>query len=192
MITNQDRSKWFGASDTSTIMGNWETETFGLWWLTKLGIVQTHYDNIFMRTGNLMEIPIIRAIEKSEGRKIKLGKRPVYVRRYRLRANYDGLCDTVVEIKTTKKMFKTVPKGYWQQCQVLMYATGRKKAELYAYELTGFDYDAPYFPEIDLNRLKRFEIEYDKEFIRREYLPRLKVLAKALRHGRFPDIKAVV
>lgn len=192
MITNQDRSKWFGASDTSTIMGNWNTASFGHWWLVKLGVIHDHFDNIYTRTGNLMEIPIIHAIEAAEGRKIRLGKRPVYVRKYRLRANYDGLCDTVVEIKTAKKMFKAVPKGYWQQCQVLMYATGRRKAELYAYELTEFDYDAPYFPEIDLNRLKRFEIEYDKGFIQNEYLPRLKVLAKALRRGRFPGVKAVL
>ena len=37
MIHNHDRSGWFGASDTSTIMGNWATETFRKWWLEKLG-----------------------------------------------------------------------------------------------------------------------------------------------------------
>jgi hypothetical protein len=38
MIKNQDRSKWFGASDTSMIMGNWQTKTFNDWWMVKLGI----------------------------------------------------------------------------------------------------------------------------------------------------------
>ena len=76
MIRNQDRSKWFGASDTSIIMGRWHTETFKKWWLTKLGFGAEHYTSIYMAVGNLMEIPIIHMIEEQEGRKIKLGKRP--------------------------------------------------------------------------------------------------------------------
>lgn len=38
MIRNHDRSGWFGASDTATIMGNWNTDTFRRWWLVKLGV----------------------------------------------------------------------------------------------------------------------------------------------------------
>ena len=38
MIADQDRSGWFGASDTSYVMGNWHTKTFKDWWLKKMGL----------------------------------------------------------------------------------------------------------------------------------------------------------
>lgn len=186
MIRNQDRSGWFGASDTAMVMGNWTTQTFRSWWLVKLGTISEHFSTRAMEMGNLFEIPIIHAIEALEGRRIKLGKHPIYLPRYRIRTNYDGLCSTLIEIKTTKKMFKKVPKGYWQQCQVLMFAARRKLTELYAYELNDFDYEAPYFPEIDPGRLHRFEIAYDDAFIHSDYLPRVEILARALRERRYP------
>ena len=62
MIKNNDRSKWIGASDTSMVMGNWETETFKNWWLVKLGIHVNNYKSWAMDCGNIMEIPIIRFI----------------------------------------------------------------------------------------------------------------------------------
>jgi len=43
MITNKDRSGWFGASDTSTIVGNYKTKTFKKWWLVKLGLSENDY-----------------------------------------------------------------------------------------------------------------------------------------------------
>ena len=36
VISEQDRSGWFGASDTSYIMGNWNTKTFKNWWAKKI------------------------------------------------------------------------------------------------------------------------------------------------------------
>lgn len=186
MIRNQDRSKWFGASDTSTIMGNWDTETFKKWWMTKLGINTEHFSNRYTVAGNLMEIPIIHMIEEQEGRKIKLGKRPVYRFRYRIRANYDGLARELIEIKTTKHGFAKVPKPYWQQCQVLMYATGKKEASLYAYHMSEEEYRTAYFPQIDPERIRRFTILYDGGFIKNEYLPRVRYLAWCLRHKKWP------
>lgn len=188
MIKNHDRSGWFGASDTSIIMGNWNTKTFQKWWLVKMGIIQDHFTNVYMDTGNLMEIPIIHAIESIENRKIKLGNHPIYIPRYRIRANYDGLSDTLIEIKTTKNMFDKIPKNYRQQCQVLMFSTRRKVADLYAYKLTEHDYKSPYYPIIDASRLKKFEINYDEGFIKNEYIPRVVILAKALRRREFPKI----
>ena len=75
MIKNNDRSKWFGASDTAMIMGNWETETFKNWWLVKLGIdLNTGVRTWAMDCGNLLEIPIIRLVEKIENSKKEIEK----------------------------------------------------------------------------------------------------------------------
>nr|DAW80080.1 MAG TPA: Exonuclease [Caudoviricetes sp.] len=186
MIKNHDRSGWFGASDTSIIMGNWSTETFRKWWMVKLGAYDTPYTNRAMKTGTLLEIPIIRTICDVDGRRIRIGRKPVYRPRYRVRANYDGYTSReVVEIKTTEHGFRTVPKNYWQQCQVLMWAKGLEKAVLYAYTPLEIDYAAPYFPEIDPERIKRFDIEYSDGFIQ-EYLPRVRYLSVCLKRRAFP------
>lgn len=191
MIKNHDRSGWFGASDTSIIMGNWDTETFRKWWMVKLGAYDNTYTNQAMRTGTLLEIPIIRAIWAVDGRKIHIGRRPTYRPKYRVRANYDGYTSReVVEIKTTEHGFRTVPKNYWQQCQVLMWAKGLRMAILYAYTPSEIDYVAPYFPEIDISKLRRFDIEYSKEFIR-EYLPRVRYLSSCLKRRKFPKAEEV-
>ena len=193
MIKNQNRAFWFGASDTATIMGNWETETFKEWWLVKLGINHNTVKTWAMDCGNLMEVPIIRFIEKEEGRKIKIGTHPYYKPSLRLRCNYDGLRqDEVIEIKTTSKGFKKIPKNYWQQCQVLMYMKGKKRTALYEYRMTDNDYLNPYFQNIDKTRLIRHEIPFDKGFIEREYLPRLRYLATALKSKKFPKVDEYV
>lgn len=190
MINNNDRSKWFGASDTSIIMGNWNTETFKDWWMVKLGIMVKDVKTWAMDCGNLLEIPIIRLIEKLEGRKIKIGKRPYYNPFLRLRVNYDGLRKyEVVEIKTTSKGFKKIPKNYWQQCQVLMYRKKKDRCALYEYKMEETDYLNPYFPDLDKNRLTRHEIRYDEQFIKNEYLPRLRYLASCLRGKKFPTVE---
>lgn len=187
MINNNDRSKWFGASDTSIIMGNWNTETFKDWWMVKLGIMVKDVKTWAMDCGNLLEIPIIRLIEKLEGRKIKIGKRPYYNPFLRLRVNYDGLRKyEVVEIKTTSKGFKKIPKNYWQQCQVLMYRKKKDRCALYEYKMEETDYLNPYFPDLDKNRLTRHEIRYDEQFIKNEYLPRLRYLASCLKAKIYP------
>lgn len=192
MITNHDRSRWFGASDTATIMGNWETKTFAKWWLSKLGLAQNTYHSIAMDTGNIMEHAIIDEVARQTGYRIRKGRRPLYSPLLRLRVNYDGLCSQcVVEIKTAKRMFETVPKNYWQQCQVLMYRTRRERCELWAYEVTEDDYAAPYFARIDPARLRRFTIAYDPAWIQNDYLPRLRVLARALRRREFPNADTI-
>ncbi len=188
MIKNQNRAFWFGASDTSMIMGKWDTQTFLNWWFVKLGYYQNNRKSWKMDCGNLLEIPIIREIEKQECYKINIGKHPYYIWGLRLRCNYDGLTkDFVIEIKTTGKMFVKVPRNYWQQCQVLMFRKRRKKAILYAYEMVDDDYANPYFPNIDYKRIKSFVIDYDKEFIEIEYKPRLKYLARCLKCKRIPS-----
>jgi hypothetical protein len=181
MITNQDRSKWFGASDTSMVMGNWDTRSFGDWWLVKLGIFVNNHKSWMIDCGNIIERHVIQAIEKLEGVKISIGTRPYHTRRLRLRVNYDGIRPKeIVEIKTSEKGFKKVPKNYWQQCQVLMYRMRKKKTGLYLYYMKDEDYLNPYFPDIDVSRIVRFDVEYDANFIK-DYLPRLKFLKKCLK-----------
>ena len=40
--------------------------------------------------------------------------------------------------------------------------------------------------EIDKNRIKMLEIEYDESFIKNEYLPKLEILTKCLKEGGYP------
>ena len=53
MIHNQDRSGWFGASDTARIMGNWNTQTFARWWGEKLGKTTMMARQVSARGGDL-------------------------------------------------------------------------------------------------------------------------------------------
>lgn len=188
MIKNKNRNGWFGASDTAYIMGNWTTETFKNWWSVKLGLTKNEINTWAMECGNLLEIPIIRKIEKIENCKIQIGRHPYYNIFLKLRVNYDGLRkNDVVEIKTTSKLWKTVPNNYWQQCQVLMFRKKRKFTTLYAYLMAENDYLNPYFPEIASERIVAYSICYDDVFIKKMYLPRLKYLAKCLKNKAFPN-----
>ena len=65
MISDNDRSGWFGASDTKYIMGNWNTKTFQNWWLTKLGISTSNFRNTAMNAGTYYEHAILDALEDS-------------------------------------------------------------------------------------------------------------------------------
>jgi len=182
MITNQDRSGWFGASDTNIIMGNWETKTFALWWMEKRGTIQNAFTNKFMEFGNIVEHAIIDAIDPT----IKKGIRPIYVREYRIRVNYDGMKpDHVVEIKTSLEGFKRLPKSYWQQAQVLMFAAQKRRCRVYVYRTIPEEYDRPYFLEVDKSRITHFDVTYDPKFIRR-YLERVVYLKQCLKDGTFP------
>jgi len=105
----------------------------------------------------------------------------------RLRVNLDGNTNTCIyEVKThnANKEFK-VPKNYWRQAQVEMYASKIHKLYIVAYELNEDDY-INYFNKIDKNRLQLIEIEYDEDFIKNEYLPKLEILTECLKNGVFP------
>lgn len=184
MISSHDRSGWFGASDTSMIMGNWNTTTFAKWWLVKLGILQNNFSNIAMKTGTAYEHKILDFLE------IPQRDRQIKIRKYRLRVNLDGESEIIHEVKTHSKEKFVVTKGYWQQAQIEMFATG-KKLEIIAYQLLAEDYEN-FFNEIDGNRISRHPIEYDLEWVTSEYLPRLIYLRKCLKKGVTPkngDVK---
>ena len=186
MIASQDRSGWFGASDTKYIMGNWNTKTFKSWWAKKLGLDTSHFTNVSMNAGTYYEHAILDVIG------VPRKDHQIIIPEYRLRINLDGDGEgRLDEIKTYayEKGFK-VSKAYWQQVQVQMFGklTEEKvlpKANIWAYGLLPEDYKN-FFNSVDKERLKAYPIEYDAVFVE-EYLIKLKYLADCLERGVFPE-----
>lgn len=178
MIHSQDRSRWFGASDTYTIMcSNTDTDSFAKWWSEKLGLMQRRIVTTQMLAGTNWEHRILRHIG------VRKMDRQIRMRQLRLRVNLDGETrDRVKEVKThnAEKPF-CVSKAYWMQAQVERYATG-KDVDIVAYALLPEDYDN-YFRDVDTDRLQVIPVEYDPVWIEHEYFPRLEYFAACLREG---------
>ena len=181
MIKNHDRSGWFGASDTYTIMcAGRQTDSFAKWWAQKLGLSRLNFTTAAMAAGTAYEHRILDFMG------IRKKDRQIKIRRLKLRVNLDGEDrHTVHEIKThsADKPF-TVSRAYWMQCQVEMFATG-KKCVIDAYALLPEDYENYYNP-IDPNRLEHFPIEYDESWIETKYLPELEYFADCLKKKIIP------
>lgn len=178
MIRSKDRSGWIGASDTAMVMANWNTPTWHKWWATKLGVATNHVSTTAMLAGTYYEHPILDALG------IKRRDRQIKIRRLRLRVNLDGEDNIIHEVKTYAKNTFRVSRNYWMQAQVEMFAA-RKGLVINAYRLTSEEYRNFFLP-IDTHRLSEHPVSYDAEWIEREYLPRLRILARALRRGVFP------
>ena len=181
MIQSQDRSFYIGASDTSMVVGNWNTKTFEKWWLEKLGLNKSYFSSEATKAGNNYEHKILDSLEIPDLEKDK------QIIKDRLRVNLDGNTNTCIyEVKThnIEKEFK-VSKQYWRQAQVEMYASNIHKLYIVAYSLVENDY-INYFNKIDKNRLKLIPVEYDQNFIQEEYLPKLEKLSICLKEGIFP------
>ena len=181
MIQSQDRSGYIGASDTSMVVGNWNTKTFENWWLEKIGLNKKCLNSEAIKAGNNYEHKILKALEINN---MQFDKQII---KGRLRVNLDGNTDTCIyEVKThnNDKEFK-VSKQYWRQAQVEMYASGIHDLYIVAYDLIEHDYKN-YFNEIDSERLHLIKIEYDQKFIDKEYLPKFRILERALINGEFP------
>ena len=181
MIASQDRSYYIGASDTSMVVGNWTTKTFEKWWLEKLGINKNDVKTEAMQTGTNYEHKILEALEIEN---IEMDKQIIIDR---LRVNLDGNTDTCIyEVKThnIEKEFK-VSKQYWRQAQVEMFASNIYKLYIVAYGLQENDYKN-YFNEIDKDRIKLLQVDYDEKFITEEYIPKLEILTRCLKEGVFP------
>lgn len=182
MIASQDRSGYFGASDTPFIIGNHKTATFEKWWMQKIGINRDHFNNRYTSAGTHYEHRILESL----GIPMELDKQ-IILEDLLLRVNLDGNDnDTIYECKTYKfeKGFK-MPKKYIEQVQVQLFASGFRKAKIIVYGLKEEDYDN-YFNPIDPERRGEFAIEYDERWITEVYLPKLKFLAERLKEGRFP------
>ena len=186
MIKDKSRNGWIGASDTHYVMSNWETITFFNWWCEKIGIRKGNLSNIYLQVGNIKEHQIANAL----GIKLTLD-RQVKIKSLRLRVNLDAETkDSIYEIKTykiTEKEWKP-PLSYRQQIQVQMFATGKRKWGIIAYGLLEEDYRNFFLP-IDKNRIKRFEIPYDEQWVKNEYLPRLVYLAECLKKRKTPNMR---
>lgn len=183
MIADKDRSGWFGASDTDYIVGNWETKSFLNWWLIKIGVHKSDFENLAMNAGTHKEHQILEYIGVTETDK------QILIPELKLRINLDGNThDTIHEVKThsADKPFKC-PIKYKRQVWVQMYGSGLKKAFVDAYALTEEDYKN-YFLPIDKKRLQQIPIEYNEEFISL-YLPRITYLAECLETGRLPSLQ---
>jgi hypothetical protein len=179
MISDHDRSGWFGASDVSLVMGNWQTLTFKRFWLEKLGIRQSTLSTKAMKVGTQYEHKILNTVPNVTK------DRQILIPELHLRVNLDGETeDTIHEVKTYKDGEFKVSKGYREQVLVQMFASGKRKAQIDAYRLTDSDY-RNYFNEIDLGRLSSHPVAYDEEFISK-YLERLKYLCECLEKGVMP------
>ena len=186
MISDQDRSGWFGASDTKYIMGNWNTKTFKNWWLTKLGINTGHFTNVSMNAGTYYEHAILDVI--GSPRK----DHQIIIPEYKLRINLDGDgTGRIDEVKTYKyeKGFSVI-KAYWQQVQVQMFAKLweekiQPETKIWAYGLLPEDYKN-FFNPIDRERLTDYPMEYESVFVD-GYLNRVLYLKKCLEKGVMPS-----
>lgn len=181
MIASKDRSYYIGASDVSFVVGNWETKTFEKWYGTKQGLYSMDFVNEAMMAGTHFEHRILDFLDIPGMEKDK------QIIHGRLRVNLDGNTrDTVYEVKTYRleNGFK-IPRKYRQQISVQMYAVGFRKAYLVSYGLEEADYNN-FFRDIETERLQLHKIDYDQEFIEREFVPKLQILSHCLEEGIFP------
>lgn len=184
MIASQDRSYYIGASDVEKVIGNWKTKTWLNWWLQKIAINNSHFDNVYTLAGTHFEHRILESL----GLPLELDKQFIN-EELRLRVNLDGNTeDTIFECKTTKEdldSFK-LPKKYIDQVQVQMFGSGLRKAWIVVYRLTEEDYNN-FFRPIDKRRLRLFKIEYNEKWINEVYLPKHLILKDCLIKGVLPD-----
>lgn len=184
MIASQDRSYYIGASDCDKVIGNWKTKTWLNWWLQKIAINNSHFDNVYTLAGTHFEHRILESL----GFPLEFDKQ-IINEELRLRVNLDGNTeDCIYECKTTKEdinEFK-MPKKYINQVQVQMYGSGIKKAYIVVYQLTDGDYEN-FFRPIDPKRLKVVPVVYDPQWIEKVYLPKHLILRDCLVKGVLPD-----
>lgn len=186
MIQDNDRSWWFGASDTRFVVGNRDTKTWKKWWDVKTGAPQEFNGNIFTAAGNMYERAILESITSDMN-----FDRQIVIPSLRLRVNYDGDYEgTIYEVKThrVEHPFKTT-KSYWYQAQAEMFAYKKRQKGMkiptfnrlwiVSYGLYADEYSYP--AEIDFNRILFHEVKYDEDWIKETYLPNLKELAKNLK-----------
>lgn len=202
MIHSTDRSGYFGGSDTKDIMGTWNTNRWDEnFWKVKTGENLPKFGgNIYTRMGNIHEHPILLSIDPD----MKLDGQIIYDK-YLLRVNYDGFKDGIIyECKThynnPRKEFAPyeVSTEHWMQSQVEMYVYRKmskkwflpdfKELYIVSYECFEDDKFIPFSDDvvIDESRRRLHKIKYDDHWIRGEYLPRLKILARSLKKGKYP------
>lgn len=184
MIASQDRSYYIGASDVEKVIGNWKTQTWLNWWMQKLAINNSHFNNVYTLAGTHFEHRILESL----GLPMTLDNQFIN-EELRLRVNLDGNTeDCNYECKTTKEdinLFKP-PKKYINQTQVQMFGSKIYHTKLVVYQLEEEDYEN-FFRPIDPNLLRLFDISYNPEWIEKTYLPKHLILKDCLVKGVLPD-----
>jgi hypothetical protein len=186
MITDHDRSGWFGASDVQYVIGNWKTKTWEKWWMQKLGINNDHFENEFTKAGTNWEHRILDSLQLPNLEKDK----QIIIEDLLLRVNLDGNTPfRIKEVKTYQweKGWKKTPPKYINQVQVQMFASGIHEADIVAYGLEPEDYQN-YLRELDPNRLQQIPVEYNQKWIESVYLPKHLILCDCLKRGVFPNV----
>ena len=180
MIHDRSRAGWVGASDTYALMSSWDSKTFAAFLSEKLGYPKQTARTRVMYAGTFWEGRVLTTLG------VLRRDRQIRRRRLCLRVNLDGEDKyTVTEVKTHQDDLFKVSRKYWMQAQVEMYAT-RKKLRIAAYRLLPEDLDNYYAP-FDEKRLTVHAVTYDEQWIREEYLPRLRVVARCIKKRRWPS-----
>jgi hypothetical protein len=186
MISNQDRSGYFGASDVQFVIGNWKTKSWQKWWMQKLGINTDHFENRYTIAGTNWEHRILDSLNIPGLEK----DRQFIIEELRLRVNLDGNTPTRnKEVKTYKleNGWSKTPQKYINQVQVQMFGSKIFGTDIVAYGLEPADYDN-FLRDIDPNRLKQHPVDYDPKWIETVYLPKHMILLDCLKRGVFPYV----
>lgn len=179
MITDKDRSGWFGASDVPFIMGNWGTKTFDNWWLVKLGLRVETFESEAMNAGTHWEHRILDQLG------VPNMDRQIVIPELKLRVNLDGDDGRLItEVKTHKavKPYR-LSKSHRMQVLVQMMATGME-GRVAAYGLEPEDY-RNYLRAVDPARLTLHPVKWDGTFVS-QFREKCKYLADCLERGSHP------
>lgn len=190
MISDSDRSYWFGASDSyKVITPNHNTKTWQEWWATKMGVAPSEFlGNVYTEAGLKFEHPILDCFDKTINK-----DRQLYLEDLRLRVNYDGDKDgNIFEVKTHRadKPFEITPY-IMAQVQTEMYVWKQTRDDfnrlyILSYGLTEDDYRTDN-PIVDFDRIKVQEVKYNKGHVKR-FLKCLKPLVEELDEMSKPSI----
>lgn len=182
MIHDFDRSGYIGASDVRFVMGRWQGKTFEKWWLEKLGLRHSGYQNRYMQAGTAWEHRILNALNVPG---LEMDSQFI-LEPLKLRVNLDGNTkDRIYEVKTYRLCNGFHPQQWHRwQVQVQMLASGIRQGEIVSYGLREEDYRV--MGRVDPGRLHRQVVAYDPVWLNQEYLPRHMALVRCMENGAFP------
>ena len=186
MITDHDRSGYFGASDVQYVIGNWKTPTWAKWWRQKLGYNNDHFENRYTIAGTNWEHRILDSLNLPDLQK----DAQFIIEELKLRVNLDGnQPNRIKEVKTYQwaKGWKKTPEKYINQVQVQMFGSKIFGADIVAYGLEEADYNN-FLRDVDPRRLQQIPVVYDQRWIENTYLPKHRILLDCLRRGAFPNV----
>lgn len=191
MISNQDRSGYFGASDAKFILDtDFNSKTFAEWWDIKTGRSDKHIVNDAMVTGTLYEHPIMQTFSEMYKIPLELDKQ-IIIEDLKLRVNLDANSgNNIYECKTFKAGKSFNHKQYINQVRIQMYAMNTDNATIVAYPVSDADYNAAkqnFVLPIAADKIEIYPIQQDERWINETFLPRLRYLAYCLSEDKYPN-----